>query len=153
MRPPSFPTCVEIKILRRVHAIDATPARRRGGAGSSPLDRISTAAVRPTHWLISTQPLALVVGVVDLRRRPHTAARRLGALRVRDLLRWGVRFGDAAMAWSAGSHSDAIDATRHSRDTRQPRHITKDAEHKPAPPTRRPPRRPSRPAPRRTGPE
>ena len=36
--------CVEIKILRRVYAIDATPARRRGGAGSSPLDRISTAA-------------------------------------------------------------------------------------------------------------
>ena len=27
--------CVEIKILRRVHAIDATPARWRGDAGSS----------------------------------------------------------------------------------------------------------------------
>ena len=51
-------------------AIDATPARRRGGAGSSPLDRISTAAsslrndlvknfrVHPTHWLISTQVAA-----------------------------------------------------------------------------------------------
>ena len=43
--------CVEIKILRRVlnhrvvlHAIDATPARWRGDAGSSPLDRSSTAA-------------------------------------------------------------------------------------------------------------
>ena len=47
-------TCVEIKILRRfhrrvvLHAIDATPARRRGGAGSLPL-------ASPTHWLISTQ--------------------------------------------------------------------------------------------------
>jgi len=54
---------------RRVilHAIDATPARRRGGAGSSPLDRARTAAssprndlvkncrAHPTHWLISTQ--------------------------------------------------------------------------------------------------
>ena len=54
---------------RRVdlHAIDATPARWRGDAGSSPLDGASTAAssprndlvkncrVHPTHWLISTQ--------------------------------------------------------------------------------------------------
>ena len=63
--------CVEIKILRRVrvvlHAIDATPARWRGDAGSSPLDRTRTAAssprndlvknyrVHPTHWLISTR--------------------------------------------------------------------------------------------------
>ena len=67
--------CVEIKILRRVllnrrvvlHAIDATPARWRGDAGSSPLDRARTAAssprndlvknspVHPPHWLISTQ--------------------------------------------------------------------------------------------------
>ena len=31
-----------------LHAIDATPARWRGDAGSSPL-------VHPTHWLISTQ--------------------------------------------------------------------------------------------------
>ncbi len=48
-------------------AIDATPARWRGDAGSSPLDRARTAAssprndlvknrrVHPTHWLISTQ--------------------------------------------------------------------------------------------------
>jgi hypothetical protein len=51
-------TCVEIKIYgvfvlnRRVdlRAIDATPARWRGDAGSSPL-------VHPTHWLISTQVL------------------------------------------------------------------------------------------------
>ena len=68
-------TCVEIKFYgafvlnRRVvlHAIDATPARWRGDAGSSPLDRARTAAssprndlvkncrVHPTHWLISTQ--------------------------------------------------------------------------------------------------
>ena len=32
--------CVEIKILRRVHAIDATPARWRGDAGSSPPDTL-----------------------------------------------------------------------------------------------------------------
>jgi hypothetical protein len=50
-----------------LHAIDATPARWRGDAGSSPLDEASTAAssprkylmkncrVHPTHWLISTQ--------------------------------------------------------------------------------------------------
>ena len=45
--------CVEIKILRRVllncrvdfHAIDATPARWRGDAGSSPLDRARSAEV------------------------------------------------------------------------------------------------------------
>ena len=49
------------------HAIDATPARWRGDAGSSPLDGARTAApslrndlvknyrVHPTHWLISTQ--------------------------------------------------------------------------------------------------
>ena len=44
------------------HAIDATPARWRGDAGSSPLDGASTAAssprndlVHPTHSLISTQ--------------------------------------------------------------------------------------------------
>jgi poly [ADP-ribose] polymerase 10/14/15 len=41
-----------------LHAIDATPARWRGDAGSSPLDRARTAAsspTHPTHWLISTQ--------------------------------------------------------------------------------------------------
>ena len=37
-----------------LHAIDATPARWRGDAGSSPLDRARSAA-HPTHWLISTQ--------------------------------------------------------------------------------------------------
>ena len=49
------------------HAIDATPARWRGDAGSSPLDRARTAApsprgdlvkncrVHPSHWLISPQ--------------------------------------------------------------------------------------------------
>ena len=50
-----------------LHAIDATPARWRGDAGSSPLDRARSAAssprndlvkncrVHPSHWLISTQ--------------------------------------------------------------------------------------------------
>ena len=39
-------------LIRRVvlHAIDATPARWRDDAGSSPLEH-------PTHWLISTQVL------------------------------------------------------------------------------------------------
>ena len=36
-----------------LHAIDATPARWRGDAGSSPLD-----GVHPAHWLISTQVAA-----------------------------------------------------------------------------------------------
>ena len=51
---------------RGASAIDATPARRRGGVNSSPLGRDSTAASsprndlvkncrHPTHWLISTQ--------------------------------------------------------------------------------------------------
>ena len=52
-----------------LHAIDATPARWRGGADSSPLDGARAAApsprndfvknyrVHPTHWLISTQVL------------------------------------------------------------------------------------------------
>ena len=62
-----------------LHAIDATPARWRGGAGSSPLDGASTAPsprndfvknyrVHPTHWLISTQ---------------HTATRRTSPARRR----------------------------------------------------------------------
>ena len=45
-----------------LHAIDATPARWRGDAGSSPLDGTSAATpspgndlVHPTHWLLSTQ--------------------------------------------------------------------------------------------------
>ena len=41
--------CVEIKILRRVHAIDATPARWRDDAGSSLLDRARTAASSSTR--------------------------------------------------------------------------------------------------------
>ena len=62
-----------VLILRvNLHAIDAPPARWRGDAGSSPLDGASTAAssprndlvkncrVQPTHFLISTQPAALV---------------------------------------------------------------------------------------------
>ena len=52
-------------------AIDATPARWRSDASSSPLDRARAAAssprndlvkncrVHPTHWLISTQPTTL----------------------------------------------------------------------------------------------
>ena len=54
------PICVEIKFYgafvlnRRVvlHAIDATPARWRGDAGSSPLDRARTAASSPRNDLV-----------------------------------------------------------------------------------------------------
>jgi hypothetical protein len=73
--------CVEIKILRRVllnrrvvlDAIDATPARWRGDAALSPLDRARTAAssprndlvkncrVHPSHWLISTQVAVILL--------------------------------------------------------------------------------------------
>ena len=67
---PEVVDCVEIKILRRIllnhrvvlHAIDATPARRRGDAGSSPLDRrasprndlVKNCRVHLKHCLIST---------------------------------------------------------------------------------------------------
>ena len=53
---------------RRVdlHAIDATPARRRGDAGSSPLD----GAMHPAHWLISTQGLAEAARRAGHERRP-----------------------------------------------------------------------------------
>ena len=48
--------CVEIKVLRRdrvvLHAIDATPARWRGDAGSSPLDRARTAVPSPRNDLV-----------------------------------------------------------------------------------------------------
>ena len=43
-------------ILRRVHAIDATPARWRGDAGSSPLDGASTAACTRRTCLLYTSP-------------------------------------------------------------------------------------------------
>ena len=54
-----------------LHAIDATPARWRGDAGSSPLDRVTTSSpkndlVHPTHWLISTQVAALTAAALVL---------------------------------------------------------------------------------------
>ena len=51
-------TCVEIKFYGAfvvLHAIDATPARWRGGAGSSPLDGAGTAASSPRNDLMSTR--------------------------------------------------------------------------------------------------
>ena len=65
---------------RRVllHAIDATPARWRGDAGSSPLDRARTAASSPSA------PGALVdfhTGIDGARRSARTAASVRGALR------------------------------------------------------------------------
>jgi hypothetical protein len=67
-------------VLNRVdlHAIDAMPARWRGDAGSSPLDRARAAAssprndlvknfrVHPTHWLISTQVETAVTNITSL---------------------------------------------------------------------------------------
>ena len=101
--------CVEIKILRRVrvvlHAIDATPARWRGDAGSSPLDRARSAA---THWLISTQVRAWVRKwdqQMERRTAPLLVLTTVGASaagsarpRVRMLAngwarRWGPRLG------------------------------------------------------------
>jgi hypothetical protein len=64
-----------------LHAIDATPARWRGDADSSPLDGASTAAssprndlvknyrVHPTHWLISTQVRTAVANSEAARER------------------------------------------------------------------------------------
>ena len=46
---PRVFVCVEIKFRGASHAIDATPARRRGGSGSSLLDE------HLTHWLICAQ--------------------------------------------------------------------------------------------------
>ena len=71
---------------RRVvlHAIDATPARWRGDAGSSPLDGASTAAssprndlvknyrMHPTHWLISVQVARSRPSRSSTRRRSAT---------------------------------------------------------------------------------
>ena len=67
-----------------LHAIDAAPARWRGDAGSSPLDRARMAAssprndlvkncrVHPTHWLISTQVEAQPPVLVDAARGNNT---------------------------------------------------------------------------------
>ena len=64
---------VEIESL--LHAIDATPARWRSGAGSSPLDGASTAASSCTrHWLISTQ-LATGAQSSDLSATAFSSAR------------------------------------------------------------------------------
>ena len=101
-------TCLSgIKILCRVLAesarrpprrFDATPARWRGDAGSSPLDRARTAASSPRNdlgihpdWLISTQVPAVPRGLrrplrksvrpgpapVDARRVPQPVPRRV----------------------------------------------------------------------------
>ena len=70
---------------RRVdlHAIDATPARWRGGAGSSPLDGASTAA-HQTHWLISTQARTAWMGVRDGSNKDPTShsARKLSLIHI-----------------------------------------------------------------------
>ena len=83
-----------------LHAIDATPARRRGGVNSSPLDRARTAAssprndfvkncrVHPTHWLISTQVEADVARDAALFVERVISAFFGGALHIADVPVW-----------------------------------------------------------------
>ena len=88
-------TCVEIKILRRVlnlridlHAIDATPARWRGDAGSSPLDGASTAASSPRE--LSGVPDTLVDFHTGLTwsSRPTSSAPSLGKRDRSRVVKW-----------------------------------------------------------------
>ena len=73
---------------RRVvlHAIDATPARWRGVAGSSPLDGASAATSSPkndsaknyrypTYWLISTQAVTTTTGAGQTAKALMTTER------------------------------------------------------------------------------
>ena len=99
---------------RRVvlHAIDATPARWRGGAGSSPLDGASAAAssprndlvknsrLHPTHLLISMQVATgrkedeeEVEAAEGLARRTEGASPPLDLVRLRENVQsvWGLR--------------------------------------------------------------
>ena len=77
-----------------LHAIDATPARWRGDAGSSPLDRARSAAssprndlvkncrVHPTHWLIfhtGRDPPCPRASWCPFRRRKRVARREVRA--------------------------------------------------------------------------
>jgi hypothetical protein len=106
---PVWKSSVAANLLPRpspdLYAIDATPARRRDGVDSSPLDGASTAAsssrndlVHTTHWLIITQvmgPAEARRGLIEgqaaelreagpgLRRRPRARRRRLGQRRGR----------------------------------------------------------------------
>ena len=111
--------CVEIKILRRVrvvlHAIDATPARWRGDAGSSPLDRARSAAssprndlvkncrVHPTHWLICTQVLAREDGLCKSRRKVRCIDRTLRRRRRGGLRDLSARQDRRAAEYSVGA--------------------------------------------------
>ena len=98
-------TCVEIKfygafVLNRrlvLHAIDATPARWRGDADSSPLGRAWTAAssprndlvknLHPSHLLISTQiptgHMNIIVRALDVIIRTRRGRRGGAVLRRR----------------------------------------------------------------------
>ena len=93
---------------RRVylHAIDATPARWRGDAGSSPLDGASTAAssprndlvkncrAHPTHCLISTQVHAEKErDVRELREAPRTERAAASLLVIRQFAELRRRAG------------------------------------------------------------
>ena len=99
---------------RRVdlHAIDATPARRRGGVGSSPLDGSSTATSSPRcirHWLISTQ-------VVSNRSFAKLAALEPDAVLLSGDLSyadgWPWRWDSRGRGVPPSRRRDAIDAAR-----------------------------------------
>ena len=106
-----------------LHAIDATPARWRGDAGSSPLDRARTAAssprndlvkncrAHPTHWLISTQvsvpfrEAALREFPERSRPRPPAATAFCNRIGTND-----GRISDAAWVLDGSRVRDAYDA-------------------------------------------
>ena len=81
-----------------LHVIDATPARWRGNAGSSPLDRARTAAPSPRNDLVKNcrAPVALVdfhtgaerdMGRAGPFRATHRPVQRRGQMLSRQMLR------------------------------------------------------------------
>ena len=68
-----------------LHAIDATPARWRGDAGSSPLDGARTATSLPRNDLVCPPDT-----LVDFHTDPRQGAALVGPQRARHLLRRGV---------------------------------------------------------------
>ena len=132
--------CVEIKILRRVlncrvdfHAIDATPARWRGDAGSPPHDGTSAATpsprndlvkdcrVHPTHSLISTQVEGETQEVPQRKPRiglgalaklggAASRARKAAAKKAREAEEKAKKEAEAAAAKEAAAKKEAEEA-------------------------------------------
>ena len=107
-----------------LHAIDATPARWRGDAVSSPLDRARTAAssprndlvkncrVHPTHWLISTQVTRLALDLV-LDSIDATCKQLAGLSPLKDLSPMRHAAECSAPALFMQARSDRIIALKH----------------------------------------